>query len=132
MDRQRLHERCADYEKALNQLAKALKQPRDEYLRDSVIQRFEITYELAWKMLKLCLEAEGISVRTPRETLQEALQAGFITDGNAWSDLQKMRNLTSHTYDESLAEQVYDFVAQQGLALFQQLSHAVGQWHQKL
>ena len=63
MDRQRLHERCADYEKALNQLAKALKQPRDEYLRDSVIQRFEITYELAWKMLKLCLEAEGISVR---------------------------------------------------------------------
>ncbi|MBV2191950.1 MAG: nucleotidyltransferase substrate binding protein [Azonexus sp.] len=132
MDRQRLHERCADYEKALNQLAKALKQPRDEYLRDSVIQRFEITYELAWKMLKLCLEAEGISVRTPRETLQEALQAGFITDGNAWSDLQKMRNLTSHTYDESLAEQVYDFVAQQGLALFQQLSHAVGQWQQKL
>ena len=122
MDRQRLHERCADYEKALNQLAKALKQPRDEYLRDSVIQRFEITYELAWKMLKLCLEAEGISVRTPRETLQEALQAGFITDGNAWSDLQKMRNLTSHTYDESLAEQVYDFVAQQGLALFQQLN----------
>ena len=132
MDRQRLHERCADYEKALNQLAKALKQPRDEYLRDSVIQRFEITYELAWKMLKLCLEAEGISVRTPRETLQEALQAGFITDGNACSDLQKMRNLTSHTYDESLAEQVYDFVAQQGLALFQQLSHAVGQWQQKL
>lgn len=132
MDRQRLHERCADYEKALNQLAKALKQPRDEYLRDSVIQRFEITYELAWKMLKLCLEAEGISVRTPRETLQEALQAGFITDGNAWSDLQKMCNLTSHTYDESLAEQVYDFVAQQGLALFQQLSHAVGQWQQKL
>ena len=132
MDRQRLHERCADYEKALNQLAKALKQPRDEYLRDSVIQRFEITYELAWKMLKPCLEAEGISVRTPRETLQEALQAGFITDGNAWSDLQKMRNLTSHTYDESLAEQVYDFVAQQGLALFQQLSHAVGQWQQKL
>jgi len=132
MDRQRLHERCADYEKALNQLAKALKQPRDEYLRDSVIQRFEITYELAWKMLKLCLEAEGISVRTPRETLQEALQAGFITDGNTWSDLQKMRNLTSHTYDESLAEQVYDFVAQQGLALFQQLSHAVGQWQQKL
>ena len=132
MDRQRLHERCADYEKALNQLAKALQQPKDEFLRDSVIQRFEIAYELAWKMLKLCLEAEGISDRTPRETLQEALQAGFITDGNAWSDLQKMRNLTSHTYDESLAEQVYDFVAQQGLALFQQLSHAVGQWQQKL
>lgn len=132
MDRQRLHERCADYEKALNQLAKALQQPKDEFLRDSVIQRFEIAYELAWKMLKLCLEVEGITVRTPRETLQEALQAGFIADGNAWSDLQKMRNLTSHTYDENLAEQVYDFVSQAGLGLFQQLSQAVGQWRQKL
>lgn len=50
-------------------------------------------------MLKLRLEAEDIFVKTPRETMQAALQAGLIEDGNAWSDLQKMRNLTSHTYN---------------------------------
>lgn len=107
MDDQRLQERIADYMKALNQLEKSTKQPKNEFMRDSVIQRFEFTYELAWKMLKLILESEGIIARTPKETFQEALQADFISNGNEWSHLQKQRNLTTHTYDEVLAEQVY-------------------------
>lgn len=128
MDEERLEERIADYCKAVAQLEKAAAQPKDEFLRDSVIQRFEFTHELAWKMLRLKLEAEGLVVRTPRETMREALQAGLIEDGNLWSDMQKMRNLTSHTYREQLADEVYDFVVSQGLPMFRELARKSVQW----
>lgn len=128
MDTERLQERIADYLKALDQLAKAAQQPKDEFLRDSVIQRFEFTHEIAWKMLKLRLEAEYVFVRTPRETLQAALQAGLIDDGNAWSDLQKMRNLTSHTYNEQLADDVYTYVVERAVTLFRQLAEKATSW----
>lgn len=131
MDEERLAERIADYLKALAQLEKAAARPKDEFLRDSVIQRFEFTHELAWKMLKLQLEAEGLIVNTPRETMQEALQAGFIDDGNLWSDMQKMRNLTSHTYREKLADDVYDFIVTRGLPLFRLLAEKCKSWRKK-
>jgi len=93
-----------------------------------LIQRFEFTHELAWKMLKLRLEEEDVFVKTPRETMQAALQAEFIVDGNAWTDLQKMRNLTSHTYNEDLADEVYNFVVAQGVQLFQPLAQKAMLW----
>lgn len=128
MDTERLEERISDYLKALTQLEKAVGQPKDEFIRDSVIQRFEFTHELAWKMLKLRLEQEDVFAKTPRETLQASLEAEFIVDGNAWTDLQKMRNLTSHTYNEDLAEEVYSFVIEQGVGLFQQLAQKAVLW----
>lgn len=79
-------------------------------------------------MLKLRLEQEYVFAKTPRETMQASLQAGFIVDGNAWTDQQKMRNLTSHTYNEELAEEVYAFVIRQGVCLFQQLAQEASLW----
>lgn len=131
MDHERLQERIADYLKAVHRLEKAVRQPEDEFIRDSVIRRFAFTYELAWKMLKLLLEAEAIMARIPRQVLQEALQAAFIRDGNAWSQLQSHRNLTSHTYDEALAKEVYQYITKQGLSLFQQLAAEVKAWQTK-
>lgn len=128
MDNDRLQQRIGEYQRAVTQLEKAAQQPFSEFIRDSVIQRFEFTYELAWKMLKLRLEAEDIFAATPRQVLQEALQAGWINSGNAWSSLQKNRNLTSHTYDETLAQTVYDYILQHGLALFQQLLNQALKW----
>ncbi len=128
METNRLAERIAEFARANAQLAKACGRPKDEFLRDAVIQRFEFTYELAWKMLKLKLETEGVVARTPRETLQEALQARLITDGNTWSELQRMRNLTSHTYDETLAEQVDEFVRGKARGLFDTLEVESKSW----
>lgn len=128
MNSERLIERTADYLKALRQLERACQQPFDEFIRDSVIQRFEFTYELAWKMLKLRLQVESVEANSPRQVFQEALQVGLIHDGNSWSEMQRMRNLTSHTYDESLAEQVYAFIAQEGLARLRQLAASALVW----
>ena len=128
MNTSRLHERIGEYVQAVSRLEDALRQPKNEFIRDAVIQRFEFCFELAWKMLRLKLQDEGLAVNTPRETLQQALTAGMLADGNGWSAMQKMRNLTSHTYDESLAEQVYVYVAQPGTLLLRQLAKKATTW----
>src|SRR3990167_9936252 len=102
--------KCIQFERALAQLKKAIDQPKSEYIRDAVIQRFEFTYEFAWKALKAYLKRQEIQVLSPKETLKAAYQQGLIEDANAWSELHLKRNLTSHTYDETLAEAIYEYL----------------------
>lgn len=128
MSMERLSERSADFLKASARLSEACAQPFDSFIRDSVIQRFEFCWELAWKTLKLRLEFLGVIAANPRDVFKEALVAGLIHDGNAWSEAQRMRNLSSHTYDEKLAEQVYEFVKNKGDILFQDLAREVNAW----
>ncbi|OIO67329.1 MAG: nucleotidyltransferase [Zetaproteobacteria bacterium CG_4_9_14_3_um_filter_49_83] len=128
MDIERFNERKQELSTAVQRLGEACAQPFSSFIRDSVIQRFEFCWELAWKTLRLKLEAEGVLVNTPRETWQQALQAGLIQDGNAWTEAQKKRNLTSHTYDEKLADDVYNYVLQQGLPLFRKLAAEAAKW----
>ena len=78
-----------------------------DILRDSVIQRFEYTYEIAWKMMKRWLEAnlsasevDGI-VR--RELFRIAAQQQLIQDPLEWFQYHQARNMTSHIYDEATA-----------------------------
>lgn len=122
MDIERYNERRQELIAAVQRLEEACAQPFSSFIRDAVIQRFEFCWELAWKALRLKLEEEGILTSTSRETWQQALQAGLIKDGNAWSEAQRKRNLTSHTYDEKLADEVYNYVLQEGLPLFRRLA----------
>lgn len=128
MDTERLNERIAEFLKGVHQLERAVAQPFDEFTRDATIQRFEFCYELAWKMRKLRLEREGISALSPRQALQEALQAGLIDEGNLWSEIQRYRNLTSHTYNERLADEVYTFIVDKALSRFQALAGEAETW----
>ena len=93
--------------KAVQKLEAVLKRPADEYMRDSAIQRFEFTYELVWKTLKACLEEEGVRADSPRDALREAFSQGLITDDPLWLETIKLRNLTSHTYNEAAADEIY-------------------------
>ncbi len=74
---------------------------------DASIQRFEFSIELSWKTLKACLAQEGITANTPRECLQQAFAAHWFDDEQAWLSMLKDRNLTSHTYKEDLALEIY-------------------------
>ncbi len=71
-----------------------------------IIQFFEMTFELAWKVLKDYLEAEGYLVNSPRDTIKQAFQIGIIDNGHVWIDALSNRNLTTHTYDEALAKKM--------------------------
>lgn len=124
----RLAERSKDFLSAYTRLQEALAQPENSFLRDATIQRFEFTYELAWKAIKLWLEAREISALNAKESLQGALEQGLLEDGDGWSQLHHMRNLTSHTYDEAQALLVYRFVKTDGVKIFSQLATKVRSW----
>ena len=123
----RLTQRIEQFLQALSRLESACRQPEDEFIRDSVIQRFEFTFELAWKLLKLKLYDEGVEANTPRSVIREAVTAGLLEDGNLWSEMLQKRNLTSHPYDDALARVVYGFVCNERPA-FQQLAQQMRQW----
>jgi len=100
-------------------ILRAKNTPQDAELRDAVIQRFEYTYELAWKMLKRQLELEAptpetIDTLSFRDLLREAAEKGIIDNIEHWFVYREQRNTTSYIYDENKAEQVrqtaYDFL----------------------
>lgn len=128
MSNERFTQRRADFLKAVTRLEEACAQPESSFLRDSVIQRFEFSWELAWKMLKLRLAFLGVEALNPREVIRQSLQAGLIQDGNAWTAAQHHRNMTSHTYDEPLSLVVYAFVRSQGVLLLRDLADAADGW----
>ena len=74
--------------------------------RAGMIQFFEMAFELAWKLLKDYLEAEGYDVKTPREAIKQAFQIGLIPQGHEWMAALSDRNLTTHTYNERTAQAV--------------------------
>lgn len=76
----------------------------DDLLRDGVIQRFEFTFELAWKTLKAVFEDEGlIGLNSPKMVLREAFVADMIKDDELWLSMLSDRNSTAHIYNEQLA-----------------------------
>lgn len=93
-----------EFEKALTRLKEALAQPKNDFLRDSVIQRFEFTIELAWKSAKKAL---GLSATAPKIIVRDLAQQGLIDDPNIWFTLIDARNRSSHSYNEQVAEEIY-------------------------
>lgn len=79
-------------------------------VRDATIQRFEYSCDLIWKLLKLYLSSEGIQCSSPKGCFREALQAGLLTETETVLGLEMIddRNLTSHTYREEIAQEIYD------------------------
>ncbi len=83
-------------------------EPLHNTLRAGVVQGFEVAYEQSWKMLLRWLrENLGPDVeeqlRTRRDLFRQGAQAGLIADPAAWFEYGQTRNLTAHTYDESVA-----------------------------
>lgn len=93
--------------RAVERLEVALSRPKDEFVRDSAIQRFEFCFELAWKVLQPYLEREGLEARSPRSAIRAAFQVGLLPDDAQWLEMLELRNLKSHAYDEALAEKIY-------------------------
>ncbi len=76
--------------------------------REGLIQRFEFTWELAWKVLKDVLENEGIVLTTitPASVIKAAFAAGLIRDGDQWMKALDARNKMSHTYDRKVFDEI--------------------------
>ncbi|MFN8846854.1 MAG: HI0074 family nucleotidyltransferase substrate-binding subunit [Bdellovibrionales bacterium] len=96
-----------EFKNAVARLEEALLQKKDDFIRDSVIQRFEFSIELAWKTAKKTM---GTQTTSPKDVIREMAQSSYIENVELWLKAIDMRNLSTHTYKEDLAEQVYSFV----------------------
>lgn len=114
MSRERFLERQSDVRSSAARLAEAVTtRPASQLVRDATIQRFEFTFEATWKTLKLWLEHQGHACPSPRATLKCAFDQGLIPDAataDVWLRMLDDRNLTTHAYDESLAERIQEHI----------------------
>lgn len=77
---ERRERRLADLESALERLSEALAAPKTDLNRDASIQRFELTFELFWKSLKLEAEGAGIHAFSPKDAIRAAFRIGLVAD----------------------------------------------------
>lgn len=90
----------ASFEEAMGQVTSDL-------TRDGTIQRFEYTFELAWKTMKRVLRAKGSEVNQPRDVFREAAADQLIADPLAWFDFLEKRNKSTQIYKRAVAEEVF-------------------------
>jgi nucleotidyltransferase substrate binding protein (TIGR01987 family) len=101
------------FSRALGRLEEAVAAPPSPLQSDAVLQRFEFTFELCWKALRIHLsENEGIEVSSPRGTLKEAFRQKLIDSSEEQGFVRMLedRNLSTHTYDEHEALEIFNRV----------------------
>lgn len=111
----RWKQRFNNYKKAFRQLEEAVflyrKRKLSNLEKQGLIQSYEFTQELSWKVLKDFLESRGVQeIFGSKDAVKEAFKTGLIENGNIWMDMIKSRNISSHTYDESTIEEIIDLI----------------------
>lgn len=111
----RWQQRFDNFNRALKQLTAAVElSAQREFTqleKQGVIQGFEFVHELAWNVLKDLLEFEGIQgIVGSRGTVREAFKRDLLADGELWLDMIDKRNLTSHTYNAELAQEMVNTI----------------------
>lgn len=127
-------QRFDNYRKALRLLGQAVEivsqrvnedEAVEDLLKEGLIQRFEYTHELAWKVMKDYAEYQGYTdIRGSRDAFRKAFEMGIITD-KRWMESIADRNLTSHNYDDETAEVIYEAVVNVYYPLFVQLENTM-------
>jgi len=103
----RWKQRFENFEKSYRLLEQSLEIELPSIVeRAGIIQFFEITLELSWKLLKDYLESQDVEVKFPREVIKESFHYELIENGDTWMTMLGDRNLTIQTYDETKAAEV--------------------------
>lgn len=120
----RWKQRFQNYEKAFRLLEETIDiDSPSNAERAGLIQFFEMTFELSWKLLKDYLEELGFIIKSPREAIKQAFQSDFIKDGHIWMDALKDRNLTVHIYEEKIAVEVENKIRNSYFPILSKLYH---------
>ena len=132
----RWRQRSSNYRRALARLVEAVElsgqRPLSDLERQGLIQAFEFTHELSWKTLKDFLASRGIEeLYGSRDTTREAFAQGLITDGEAWMEMIRHRNLSTHTYDEATVQEIVTAVVSRYIDAFQELESRLRHWERR-
>lgn len=124
-------QRYANYHKACGRL---LELTEDRALDDlseleveGLVQRFEYTFELSWKVLQDLLNFSGFQFMPgPNGVIKTALEAGYISDHDGWRTMLKSRNIFTHVYDESEILSTVKLIYSDFAPLFKMLDDKLG------
>ena len=138
----RWEQKLQSYHKALNRVAEVVnvmdKRQLNDFEADGLIQRFEFTFELAWKLMKSYAEFQGTDkeIMGSRDAIRWAFENKIINDSGIWMEMVKRRNDTSHTYDEETAAEVVirikDSYYQAFMALYDRMKSLASKGQQDL
>lgn len=128
----RWQQRFQNFLKAFTLLEEAVALQQHRELTDleeqGLIQRFEFTHELAWNVLKDYFQYQGNTAITgSRDATREAFKMGLIEDGEGWMEMIKSRNLSSHTYNEAVAEDLTEKIVEEYYGLFRTFKNKMQQ-----
>lgn len=114
-----------DFRQAVSNLGTGLENTVDDLDIDGSIKRFELSYELAWKLIKAWLAETGITCKNPRDCFKSAKANGLLDDEIGWLRMIEDRNLLVHTYTMELSRQVFGRIKQSHHPLLKALCDAV-------
>jgi nucleotidyltransferase substrate binding protein (TIGR01987 family) len=113
-----------DFKDIVLRWGEVLAEPESDIVRDSAILRFELTFEVGWKVVQLLVREQGLDANSPRQASQQAFALGWITDEEVWADIIRARNTAVHVYREEYAEALYRELGRYYQA-FEQLQAAI-------
>lgn len=118
----------SDFEKSLNGFAEILAADKSFVYTQAAVKTFEITTELAWKLIQTYLsEANGFVCNSPKECVRLAFQNQLINEDNYWFEIIDIRNRTVHTYSQKYIEHIYQDQLPKALKTFQEFYEIIKQ-----
>ena len=115
----------AQFQEAVGRFEEILSKEKNDIVRDSAIKRFEMTFDLSWKVARAFLEEKkGIQCPSPKECFRAAYEQGIIEYDELWLAMTDWRNEAVHTYSEKFADELYKKLSKT-LALFQLLRERI-------
>ena len=106
-------ERLSTYQNAIDRLTEVItlsrQHPLNQFERDSLVKRFEFSYEMAWKLMMSYEKDNGITeILGSKDVIRQAFRLSIVKNGEAWLEMVDARNRTSHLYDEAMATDAAD------------------------
>ena len=110
------------FEKSLVRLKESLAEAESSFLRDSIIKRFEVTFEMAWKTMFRFLVDKGEKIAPKAwDVIPVAFESLLIADAQLWDQMRTYRNDTSHEYNEVRAIELSAYVRSHAVPAFEAL-----------
>ena len=121
----RWEQRFENYEKAFFRLKEAIDMEElNELERNGLIQRFEFTLDLSWKVLKDFLEEKGFVFKpSPKDTLRTGQQGDYISYAQELIDGLEIRNTLSHDYSGEKFERLEVVLREETFVALEKLYH---------
>lgn len=126
-------QRYANFHKACGRLLEVTEADRfiddlSELELEGLVQRFEYTFELSWKVLQDLLQFKGYEFMLgPNGTLKKAFEDGLIVNHDGWRKMAKSRNTLSHVYDEEEVMPIIKLIYSDYAPLLKQLDEKLWQ-----